>query len=145
MKKYSYLGTHRVFFSSKVLEVKYILFSVELIQFPHQLEFSADLRTLDALLQLMKHIFIESQNHRTGFNPRIIKWVWLEETFKGHLDHHLHHEQDIFNQIKLLKPPSNMIFKVSRHGTFTTFPLGNLFGCFSTIIIIIFFLIFNLK
>lgn len=60
MKKYSYLGTHRVFFSSKVLEVKYILFSVELIQFPRQLEFSADLRTLDALLQLMKRIFIES-------------------------------------------------------------------------------------
>ncbi|KAK4811312.1 LOW QUALITY PROTEIN: hypothetical protein QYF61_024448 [Mycteria americana] len=48
--------------------------------------------------------------------------------------------RDIFNYIRLLRAPSNLTLNVSRDGASTT-SLGNLFQCFTTLIVTNFFLI----
>ena len=80
-----------------------------------------------------------------SWNHIIIECLGLEGTYRGHLvqpDPVM--SRDIFNKIRLLRAQSNLTLNVSRDGTSTT-SLGNLFQCFTTLIVKYFFQIFSLN
>jgi len=52
--------------------------------------------------------------------------------------------RDIFHQTRLLRVPSNLALNAAREGTATA-SLGNLFQCFTTLMVKNFFLISNLN
>ena len=78
----------------------------------------------------------ESQNQRT------IKLLELGGTTKGHLVQLPSREQGHLQLNQVFRAPSSLILSVSRDGASTT-SLGNLFQCFTTLIIKTFFLISN--
>ena len=47
-------------------------------------------------------------------NCRIVEWFGLEGTFRGLLVQPFAMSRDIFNQIRLLRAPSNLTLNVSR-------------------------------
>jgi len=49
-------------------------------------------------------------------NHGIVEWVGLEGTFKGHPVQPPAMSRNIFNQIRLLRAPSNLTWNVSRDG-----------------------------
>jgi len=71
-------------------------------------------------------------------------WVGLEGTFKGHLAQPPAVSRDIFNQIRLLRAPSNLTLNISRDGAATT-SLGSPFQCFTTLTVKNFFLTSSLN
>ncbi|KAK4831893.1 LOW QUALITY PROTEIN: hypothetical protein QYF61_020040 [Mycteria americana] len=79
------------------------------------------------------------QNHRINQNHRIIECFGLEGTFTGHLVQPPCNSRDIFKSIRLLRASSNLTLNVSRDEASTT-SLGNLFLCFTTLIVKNFFL-----
>jgi len=98
----------------------------------------------------------EPHNHKTSritlehalllanLNHRIIAYFGLEGTFRGHLVQLPAVSRDIFNYTRLLRAPSNLALNVSRDGDSTT-SLGNIFQCFTTLIVKNFFLISSLN